>query len=168
MNLNKVVLIGRLAQQPATNQSKAGFTYARFNIAITRDLRATTANREREVTDFIPLVGFGNTATFVSRFFNKGDLVSVVGTIQTLQYTSKTGEPANSFSVVIDQIKSLEPLAVTQARAERHQQTAESGLAGTTQLHPPANNPAPADLEQPTFKAETLDSAEDNPWELDL
>ena len=37
MNLNKVILIGRISQQPNINQSKSGFSYTRFNIAISRD-----------------------------------------------------------------------------------------------------------------------------------
>ena len=164
MNLNKVVLIGRISQQLSPNQSRSGLSYTRFNLAITRDSQSNNANKE--MTDFIPLVAFGNNSIFLNRFFHKGDLVSVVGSIQTSQYTNKNGDLVNSFSVVVDEIKSLEPMAITQQRAERNQ----AGLAhgpntqiGQTNMTK-INNPS-----QPSFQAEQPVEEDDGPsWELDL
>ena len=154
MNLNKVILIGRISQQPTSFQSKSGVSVTRFSLAISRDFQ-----KNSEITDFIPLVAFDNTANFINRFFNKGDLVTVVGSLQSSQYTSKSGDLITSISVLIDQIKSLEPKSVTQARVEK------------------GNLDTPLDEEQsaPTFYAEekekntTKKSDEDeNPWELDF
>ena len=114
MNLNKVILIGRISQQPTSFQSKSGVNVTRFSLAISRDFQ-----KNSEITDFIPLVAFDNTANFINRFFNKGDLVTVVGSLQSSQYTSKSGDLITSISVLIDQIKSLEPKSVTQARVEK-------------------------------------------------
>lgn len=159
MNLNKVILIGRISQQPNMNQSKSGFSYTRFNLAISREYANSSNNKERDTTDFIPLVAFGNTSIFVNRFFNKGDLVSVVGSIQSVQFTNKNGELTNSFSILVDQIKSLEPISVTQSRAERNQNQAN------TQIHHTSNDEVPN--QEATFEAEEATS-DDKPWELDL
>lgn len=160
MNLNKVILIGRISQQPNMNQSKSGFSYTRFNLAISREYANSSNKKERDTTDFIPLVAFGNTSIFVNRFFNKGDLVSVVGSIQSVQFTNKNGELTNSFSILVDQIKSLEPISVTQSRAERNQNQAN------TQIHHTSTEEVVSNQEA-TFEAEEATS-DDKPWELDL
>ena len=162
MNLNKVILIGRISQQPNINQSKSGFSYTRFNIAISRDYQGN--NKEKDSTDFIPLVAFGNTSIYVNRFFNKGDLISVVGSIQTMQYKNKNGDLTNSFSILVDQIKSLEPISVTQSRAERannfsQQDGVNTKINQSNYEHNEHNNA------EPTFESEESD---DKPWELDL
>lgn len=171
MNLNKVILIGRISFQPTLTQSKSGFSYTRFNIAVNRDNFSSNSNKE-EIVDFIPLVAFGNNASFINRFFNKGDLVSVVGTIQTSQYTNKNGDNVTSCSVMVDQIKSLEPLSITQQRALNKNNSNNNNFeyradnSETTFGQQQSYN----EIHEPTFyKEEEKDQEQDdNPWELDL
>ena len=120
MNLNKVILIGRLSQDIVMQESKSNINYVRTNLAITRD---NQGRNSEEITDFIPIVAFGNNATYMSRFFGKGDLVNIVGTIQSSQYTTKSGDIVSSLSIVVEQIKSLEPRSITQARNSRKNST---------------------------------------------
>ena len=156
MNLNKVILIGRISQQINTFKSKTGFSYVRFNLAVTRDSYGPERN---DVTDFIPVVAFGNNAVFVSRYFNKGDLVSIVGSIQMSQYTTKNGDIANSATIVVDQIKSLEPLNVTQARADKN---------GNNMTNEPIQEPTFYQEQKNDNSSESENDKTDNPWELDL
>ena len=158
MNLNKVILIGRIASDISISESKSGVVFARFSLAITRD---NFSNEKDEIADFISIVAFRNNATFLSKYFNKGDLVNIVGSLQSSQYTSKSGDLISSLNVVVDQVKSLEPRAVTQARAERN-----TGTISTSSITTEKNN------EKPTFyeenKKEESSSDDDNPWELDF
>lgn len=158
MNLNKVILIGRIASEINVSESKTGVTFARFSLAITRD---NFSNDKDEVTDFISIVAFRNNATFLSKYFNKGDLINIVGTLQTSQYTSKSGDIVSSMNVVVDQVKSLEPRSVTQARAERN----------TTTIAHVANseNSSKATFyEENKEKDKSSNDDDDNPWELDF
>ena len=159
MNLNKVILIGRLSQDIVMQESKSNINYVRTNLAITRD---NQGRNSEEITDFIPVVAFGNNATYMSRFFGKGDLVNIVGTIQSSQYTTKSGDIVSSLSIVVEQIKSLEPRSITQARNSRKNSTiAHSG-----------NESSINNLNQPTFYEEDqkneLTEDDNNPWELDF
>ncbi len=157
MNLNKVTLIGRISQQPVASQSRSGVSFVRFNIAVSRDFQRNS----EDITDFIPLVAFDNTANFINRYFNKGDLVVVIGTLQSSQYTSKSGDLVHSLTVSIDQIKSLEPASIKQARVEKN--GAEHYNEGQPTFYVEEANKstqASADVNE--------DSKEDNPWELDL
>lgn len=148
MNLNKVILIGRIASDIVMNESKNGVQFARFSLAITRD---NFSNDKNEVTDFISIVAFRNNATFLSKFFNKGDLISVVGSLQSSQYTSKNGDIVSSVNVIIDQIKSLESRAITQARAEKNNNIENNNKNIETK-----------------DKEEIINNEEDNPWELEF
>ena len=141
MNLNKVILIGRLSQDIVMQESKSNINYVRTNLAITRD---NQGRNSEEITDFIPIVAFGNNATYMSRFFGKGDLVNIVGTIQSSQYTTKSGDIVSSLSIVVEQIKSLEPRSITQARNSRKNST----IAHT------GNESSINNLNQPTFYEE--------------
>ena len=159
MNLNKVILIGRLSQDIVMQESKNNINYVRTNLAITRD---NQGRNSEEITDFIPVVAFGNNATYMSRFFGKGDLVNIVGTIQSSQYTTKSGDIVSSLSIVVEQIKSLEPRSITQARNSRKNST----IAHT------GNESSINNLNQPTFYEEDqkneLTEDDNNPWELDF
>ena len=159
MNLNKVILIGRLSQDIVMQESKSNINYVRTNLAITRD---NQGRNSEEITDFIPVVAFGNNATYMSRFFGKGDLVNIVGTIQSSQYTTKSGDIVSSLSIVVEQIKSLEPRSITQARNSRKNST----IAHT------GNESSIDNLNQPTFYEEDqkneLTEDDNNPWELDF
>ena len=141
MNLNKVILIGRLSQDIVMQESKSNINYVRTNLAITRD---NQGRNSEEITDFIPVVAFGNNATYMSRFFGNGDLVNIVGTIQSSQYTTKSGDIVSSLSIVVEQIKSLEPRSITQARNSRKNST----IAHT------GNESSINNLNQPTFYEE--------------
>ena len=158
MNLNKVILIGRLSQDIVMQESKSNINYVRINLAITRD---NQGRNSEEITDFIPVVAFGNNATYMSRFFGKGDLVNIVGTIQSSQYTTKSGDIVSSLSIVVEQIKSLEPRSITQARNSRKNST----IAHT------GNESSINNLNQPTFYEEDqkneLTEDDNNHWELD-
>lgn len=162
MNLNKVILIGRISQKPTISKSKSGFNYVRFNVAVSRDVQ----QNNDEITDFIPLVAFGNNASFIDRFFNKGDLVSIVGSIQMSQYTTKSGDSAVSSSVLIEQIKSLEPLSVTQERLEKNSLNDDSNFELTINQ----SNVLQNETNKSSFNEEKTkkDEDNDNPWELDL
>lgn len=159
MNLNKVILIGRLSQDIVMQESKSNINYVRTNLAITRD---NQGRNSEEITDFIPIVAFGNNATYMSRFFGKGDLVNIVGTIQSSQYTTKSGDIVSSLSIVVEQVKSLEPRSITQARNSRKNST----------IAHVGNESSDTNLNQPSFYEEEskneLKEDDNNPWELDF
>ena len=59
---------------------------------------------QEKQTDFINIVTWRSTAEFVSRYFRKGQLVAVQGSIQTSQYTDRDGNKRTAFDVVADNV----------------------------------------------------------------
>lgn len=93
--MNKVILIGRLTKDPIEKVSESGKNVCRFTLAVPRQFN-------REETDFINCVCFGKTAELIMKFFNKGRLIAVSGSIRTGSYTSQDNVKKYTTDVVID------------------------------------------------------------------
>lgn len=102
LNLNKVVLAGRLTAEPELKQTPSGVSVVRVNIAINRRRRNSDQNDQQQQTDFITLVIWRQTAEFVSKYFRKGSAICVTGSIQTSTWTDQQGQKRYSTEVVVD------------------------------------------------------------------
>jgi len=98
--LNKVVLMGRITQDLELRYSQSNVAVCRFSIAV--DRRFAKQGEERQ-TDFINIVSFGKTAEFVSKYFEKGRMINVVGSIQTGSY-EKDGRKVYTTDVIADEV----------------------------------------------------------------
>lgn len=98
--LNNVILMGRLTAEPDYRTTQSGISMARFTLAVERDYQQ---NGERQ-TDFLDITAWRGTADFVSRYFHKGQLVAVHGSVQTGSYTDKDGNKRRSWNVAADRV----------------------------------------------------------------
>lgn len=99
--LNSVCLMGRLVADPELRTTPSGVSVCSFRIAVDRNYQ--TKGQERQ-TDFINIVTWRGTADFVSRYFHKGSMVVIQGSIRTESYTDKEGNKRTSFSVQADNV----------------------------------------------------------------
>ena len=99
--LNSVCLMGRLVADPELRQTPSGVSVCSFRIAVDRTYQPKGQEKQ---TDFINIVTWRSTAEFVSRYFRKGQLVAVQGSIQTSQYTDRDGNKRTTFDVVADNV----------------------------------------------------------------
>ena len=99
--LNSVCLMGRLTADPELKSTQSGVSVCSFRIAVDR---AYQPKGQEKQTDFINIVTWRSTAEFVSRYFRKGQLVAVQGSIQTSQYTDRDGNKRTAFDVVADNV----------------------------------------------------------------
>lgn len=95
---NVVVLIGRLVRDPELRNTPSGTAVCTFAIAVDRPAQK---DREKQ-TDFIDIVAWRQTAEFISKYFAKGKLISLCGSIQTRTYQDKNGNNRKAFEVVAD------------------------------------------------------------------
>ena len=99
--LNRVVLMGRLTADPDYRTTQNGTAMARFSLAVERDFSGP--NNERQ-TDFLDVVVWRQRADFVNKYFHKGQLVAVQGSIQTSSYTDREGNKRKAWDVIADQV----------------------------------------------------------------
>lgn len=104
--INSVVLMGRLTASPELRHTDSGIAVVRFNLAVNRDYAKDGKERQ---TDFIPIVCWRGAAEFVSKYFHKGQLVAVEGSIQTRSYSDNDGVKRHDFEVVAKGVHFAEP-----------------------------------------------------------
>jgi len=106
MSLNVAVLLGRLCADPELRQTPNGVSVTTFTLAVDRSY--TPKGKEKQ-TDFISVVAWRGTADFCAKYFTKGQLIAVQGSIQTRKYTDRDGNKRTAFEVVADNVHFAEP-----------------------------------------------------------
>lgn len=96
MGLNKVILMGRITKDIELRKTMGGTPVTTFTVAVDRDY---TPKGEEKQTDFIEVVAWRNTAEFISRFFGKGRMIIVEGSLQSRKWTDKNGNNRVSWEV---------------------------------------------------------------------
>ena len=86
--LNKSIIMGRLTADPELRHTQSDVAVTSICLAVDRDFKPTNGERE---TDFIDIVAWRNTAEFICKYFTKGQMATVVGSIQTRKYTDNDG-----------------------------------------------------------------------------
>ncbi len=99
LNLNKVILGGRLTADPELKTTPSGVSVCQFGLAVNRKY----SKEGEQNTDFINCVAWRATAEFISRYFRKGSSLCIVGNIQTRSYTDKDGIKRNVTEVIVDE-----------------------------------------------------------------
>lgn len=102
LNLNKVVLAGRLTSDPELKQTQSGVSVTNFNIAINRRYVSRNNDQAEQQTDFITLVAWRQTADFICKYFKKGSAICVTGSIQTRTWQDNQGQRRYATEVVVD------------------------------------------------------------------
>ncbi len=88
--MNKVILMGRLTRDPEVRYTQTNNTLvASFSLAVNR--RFARQGEERQA-DFINIVAWNKTGEFCSKYFKKGQQVSIVGRIQTRTWDDEQGQ----------------------------------------------------------------------------
>lgn len=93
--MNIITLTGRLTSAPELKQSTSGKSVVSVNLAVDRPYA-------KDVTDFIPIVMFGQPAEYIARYAKKGSKIAVTGKLTTRNYEDKNGNKRTAFEVVAD------------------------------------------------------------------
>lgn len=99
--INMVALMGRLTYEPELKSTPNGLPAIRFQLAVDRTYQAKGQERQ---ADFIDCVAWRQTAEFISRYFHKGSMIAVEGTMQTSNYTDKNGNNRKQTEVLANNV----------------------------------------------------------------
>ena len=103
MNINKVILMGRLTADPELKTSANNVSIVQFTVAVNRRYVSKESN-ERQV-DFIDCTAFNRNAEFLSKYFRKGSSIIVFGNIQVDQWKDKEGHNRRTTRVIVDELQ---------------------------------------------------------------
>lgn len=101
MSLNVSIIMGRLVADPKMEVTNGGVEMCRFTVAA--DRRYTKQGEERQA-DFIDCIAWRQSAVFVDKYFHKGAMIAVTGSIQTRTYEDKEGKKRKAVEVVVDNV----------------------------------------------------------------
>ena len=98
---NKVIMMGRIANDLELKTTPQGVSVCSFRIAV--DRRYQQRGEERK-SDFFNIVAWRQQAEFVTRYFGKGRMILVEGELTTRSYTDKNGNPSTWYEIVADRL----------------------------------------------------------------
>ena len=99
--LNCAVIMGRLTADPELRTTNNGISVTSFTVAVDRSF--VRAGEQRQA-DFINVVAWRQTADFVTRYFHKGSMIAVHGSIQTRNYEDRQGNKRTAFEIVASDV----------------------------------------------------------------
>lgn len=100
--LNKAILMGRLTCDPELKFTQQGTPVTSFSIAVDRNYSGNNGERQ---TDFIPITAWRKTAEFISQWFTKGQMIVVVGSVQSRNWEDKNGNKRTSIEVLAGEVQ---------------------------------------------------------------
>ena len=114
--LNVVAIMGRLVADPELRTTQQGTNVCSFRIACDRNFARQGEQRQ---ADFIDIVAWRQQAEFVCKYFQKGSLIAIEGSLQTRQYQDKNGNNRTAVEVVANNINFAGPKKAAMQAAEQ-------------------------------------------------
>lgn len=93
--------MGRLTADPEVRTTKNDRTMCTWTIAVDRAFKS----EDGPTTDFFDCVAFGATGDFVSKWFKKGKMIAVIGSIQFRFWEDDNGGKRKATDVVVDRVE---------------------------------------------------------------
>jgi single-strand DNA-binding protein len=107
-SMNKVILIGRIGQDPKISYTTSGQAVASFSVATDEGYKDRNSGQKIEKTEWHNVVAWRGTAEFVSKYLSKGRLVMVEGKLQTDKWQDKNGQDRYTTKIQASNVQGLD------------------------------------------------------------
>jgi single-strand DNA-binding protein len=104
MNVNKVLLVGRLTRDPEIRNTPSGQTVASISMATNRFWKDKNGQRQDQ-TEFHNVVLWGRLAEIAGQYLTKGQEAYIEGRLQTRKYTAKDGTERRTTEIVAENMQ---------------------------------------------------------------
>lgn len=92
--------MGRITKDIELRSTQSGKSVVTFSIAVKRRF----AKEGQPQADFINCVAWGQQAEFISKYFNKGSMIAIVGNIQTRSWDGQDGKKQYTTEIIVDEV----------------------------------------------------------------
>src|SRR5580698_1782336 len=106
MSVNKVILVGRLGQNPEVRYTPSGQPVANFSVA-TNEAWTDKQGAKQERTEWHKIVVWGKLAELCAQYLSKGRQAYIEGRLQTRQWTDKEGGKRYTTEIVAQTVQFL-------------------------------------------------------------
>lgn len=100
--LNRIIIMGRLTRDPELRRTQSGVAVTTVTVAVDRDYQSRDSQEKQ--TDFIDCVAWRGTAEFISKYFAKGRMIVVEGSLQSRKWQDKNGQNRVSWEIQADNV----------------------------------------------------------------
>ncbi len=107
LNLNKVILAGRVVADPELKTTPSGASVVTIRVAVNRSFRSRDAQQQPEA-DFFNVTAWQNTAEFIAKYFRKGSAICICGRIQNRSWTDQNGQKRYATDIVAEEAHFVE------------------------------------------------------------
>jgi single-strand DNA-binding protein len=104
MDLNKVILVGRVTADPQVRSTPGGQSVTTIGVATNRTW-TDKAGQKQEQTEFHNVVLWGRTAEIAGQYLTKGAMVLIEGRLQTRTWTDKQGQQRKTTEVMAERMQ---------------------------------------------------------------
>ena len=112
LNLNKVIIAGRISSDIELKQTTNEVPVVNGNIAVNRKKKD---KEDKQVADFFNFIAWRTTAEFISKYFKKGSSICCIGTLQNRSYTDKkTGEKRYITEILVEEANFVDSKSVVE------------------------------------------------------
>ncbi len=106
-SMNKVILVGRLGQDPESRSLPSGDAVANFSLA-TNEIYNDKSGQQKDITEWHRCVAFGKTADYINNYVRKGRQVYVEGRLKTKKWTDRENQTRYTTEVNVDIVMLLD------------------------------------------------------------
>ena len=107
LNLNKVILAGRLVADPELKQTAGGTNVVSVRMAVNRRFQSRDTQQQNEA-DFFNVTAWQNTAEFIAKYFRKGSAICICGRIQNRTWVDQTGQKRYMTDIIAEEANFVE------------------------------------------------------------
>ena len=141
LNLNKVILAGRIVAEPELKQTPSGASVCSIRIAVNRRFQSRDSQQQNEA-DFFNVTAWQNTAEFIAKYFHKGSAICICGRIQNRTWVDQNGQKRYMTDIIAEEANFVE---------SRNAQDGQSGYGAPDTYSTPAYS-SPAQTGAPKFE----------------
>ena len=142
--INNVVEMGRLTANPELKQTPNGNSVVNFTLAVDRSYCKAGTQRQ---CDFLDCVAWKGLAEFISKYFSKGQLIAITGSLQTRSYTDKGGNKRKAVEILVDSANFCESKKSSDGGSD----------SANSNPYPAGDKPAPKSKEAESASADDSD-----------
>ena len=151
ININHVTLVGRLVKDVELRKTNSNTSVCSFTVAVDRRFKSQQGNGQD--ADFINCIAWRQSAEFLSKYANKGTIVSIEGRIQTRNYDNTNGQKVYVTEVVADSVQLI---------SSRNGSSVENNSFATNQTFTPSVDNSYSDMDDDFSNTPSLDISSDD------
>ena len=143
-SLNKVLLIGRLGNDPEIKQTQSGKSFASLSLATSESWKDKGSGEKKEKTEWHRVVIFNEgLVNIVQQYLKKGAQIYIEGQLTTNKYTDNNGQEKYSTQIVLQGFNSTLKMLGGNARSDEN----DSSQSSASSALPSEEMSSPADLD---------------------